>query len=516
MKVSQRTYVSKAPMAVGMRVRRWMSTRYHEPGYYRMLHPFSDVDVAAFGKGIDNVISGMKERVYYIDADGTLPPPCVRQQDAVKGIIERVVSAVGPCNRVTGDEFIRSRTGSKRKMYEQARRDLMLKPATLGQLATLSFFTKTESTVWRKAQVPRIVSPRSFGFNYLLGKYMRPVEHPIFEALRSLFLGEPVVAKGMTQLQKGQEIARKLRPGWVAVGLDASRFDQTIKRTLLEIEHSVYNGIFCDQQLRQLLRCQLNNKGRAICRDGIVTADIGPMRCSGDQNTSLGNCIISCVLACLFYEEHGIKGDVFNDGDDLIMFMPEESLHLLGGLTDWYARWGLRMKVEEPARVPEQVEFCQSRPVWTPDGYLLVRNPGKALNTDYACGPRLDDPNSWLTHLRSVGLCGMAMAAGVPIYQEFYQWGVRNGKTGKFTDELRGLLYQARIEWGSGRRSAISDIHWRTRDSFWMAFGISPPAQIAMEAWFHQATVGRLDVLRHNKVLFDIQQHTSAYNLLAI
>jgi len=503
-------------MAVGMRARRWMSTRYSQPGYYRMLHPFSDVDVAAFSKGIDNVISGMKERVYYTDAHGTLPPPCVRHLDEVSDIIDRLVSLIGPCSRITGDEFIRSRVGSKRKMYEKARSDLLLRPSTLGQLAMLGFFTKTESTVWRKAQVPRIVSPRSFGYNYLLGKYIRPIEHKIFDALAQLFTGETVVAKGLTQLEKGELIAKKLRPGWVAVGLDASRFDQTIKETLLSVEHAVYNRVHNSKLLKQLLRMQMHNKGRAVCRDGVVFANIGAMRCSGDQNTSLGNCLISCVLAFLYMREHGIKGDILNDGDDLIMFLPESSLHLLGDLTGWYANWGLRMKVEEPAYMPEQVEFCQSRPVWTPEGYLLVRNPSKALNTDYACGPRLENPNEWIKHIRSVGLCGMAMAAGVPIYQEFYGWGIRNGKTGKFTEELRGLHYQARLEWGAGHRSVAREIHWRTRDSFWMAFGISPPAQEAIEGWFHQAELGRLDVLRHNTKLFDLSHTLSGYNILEI
>jgi len=492
--VPQRLYISNAPDAAGLRVKRWVSRRYREPSYYRLLHPFSTTDVAAFSKGIDNVVSGMKERVYFVDDKGTTVPPCVRHESDCNHIIERLVGLVGTCNRVTGDAFIASRTGSKRAMYQKARKDLLLKPVSLSELAKLAFFTKTESTVWTKAQVPRIVSPRSFGFNYLLGKYMRAVEHPIFDAMSHLFKGCPVIAKGMTQLEKGELIAKKLRPGWVAVGLDASRFDQTIKETLLKLEHAVYNGVFQDRFLAQLLKCQLHNKGRAMCVDGMAYANIGPMRCSGDQNTSLGNCIISCVLAKLYYEEHGIDGDVLNDGDDLIMFIPKTSLPLLDNLTAWYARWGLRMKVEEPASVPEEVEFCQSKPVWTPGGYLLVRNPAKALNTDYAGGPKLDRMGDYEVHLRSVGLCGLAMAAGIPLFQSFYEWGVRNGKTGKMTDEVRGLGYQARIEWGAGRLSRSQAIHWRTRDSFWVAFGVSPPAQMAIENWFSTASFGRLIV----------------------
>jgi len=498
----QRVFLSKAPHPGGLQCRFYTNRKLEDPAYYRAGHVAASIGVAAFGKGIDNVVGGMKERVFYVDSSGTPPPPCSRDVEACSHIVDRLVGIVGHCSRVSGDEFIRTRSGSKRLMYQKARDNLMKRPTTLGELAKLQFFTKTESTLWVKEQVPRIVSPRSFGFNYLLGKYLRPVEHKVFDALGELFLGLPVVAKGMTQLRKGSLIADKLRPGWVAVGLDASRFDQTIRKELLSLEHSVYEKIYTgDHLLRSLLRQQLNNKGTAWCRDGVVHASIGAMRCSGDQNTSLGNCILSCLLARLYFDEHHIDGDVLNDGDDLIMFLPETHLHQLSDLGEWYGHWGLRMKVEEPAYVPEQVEFCQSRPVWTPDGYLLVRNVHKALNTDYAGGPRVQRMEDYLVHLRSVGVCGLALAAGVPIYQSFYGMGVRCGRTGKFTSELAGIHYQARIEWGAGRSATARPIHWRTRDSFWMAFGVSPSVQESLENWYDNASFSRQDVSEERYIL---------------
>jgi hypothetical protein len=331
------------------------------------------------------------------------------------------------------------------------------------------------------------VSPRSFEFNYLLGKYMRPIEHAVFEALGSLF-GGTVVAKGLTQQEKGELIHRKLQ-NRVCVGLDASRFDQTIRHTLLAAEHSLYNKLYQhDRLLRSLLKCQLSNKGTAWCRDGSLCADIGPMRCSGDQNTSLGNCIISCLLAKLYLDEHQIDGDILNDGDDLLMFIPEQSLPLLTDLGAWYARWGLRMKIEEPAREPEQVEFCQSRPVWTPNGYVLVRNVKKAFNTDYSGASKLVREHDYLVHLRNVGICGLSMAAGIPLYQAFYCAGIRHGKTGKFDkSELGGLFYQAKLQWKSGHLSRAVSIDSKTRISFEKAFGVTADAQLDIEAWFEAA-----------------------------
>jgi hypothetical protein len=388
-------------------------------------------------------------------------------------------------------------------MYERARSDLLDNPRSLRDLAQLAFFTKWESTVHaEKVQVPRIVSPRDFGFNYLLGRYMRPIEHKVFVGLSSLFGSSCVVAKGLTLEEKGQLIADKME-GRVAVGLDASRFDQTIGRTLLTAEHSLYNSLFPgDNLLPSLLRCQLENRGRSICRDGMVHADIGAMRCSGDQNTSLGNCVISCLLAKLYLDENGIAGaDILNDGDDLILFVPAISLPKLSNLSQWYSAWGLRMKIEQPAFSPEEVEFCQARPVWTERGYVLVRNPSKALNTDYAGGDKVARWVDYLVHLRSVGLCGLALAAGIPIYQSFYNFGIRNGKTGKHAEQLGGIGYQAKLQWRAGRLSRSVPIDTASRESFSRAFGISAADQLAIEEWFDAATLGCQDDIERDIVV---------------
>jgi len=235
--------------------------------------------------------------------------------------------------------------------------------------------------------------------------------------------------------------------------------------------------------LAALLKCQLTNFGTARCRDGSVSANIGPMRCSGDQNTSLGNCIVSVLLAKLYAEEHGLSDfDVLCDGDDLIMFVPQKSISRLDDLSDWYLRWGLRMKIEAPAAVPEEVEFCQSKPVWVEGGYVLVRNPRKVLNTAFAGGCHLHDTNKYLQHMRNVGLCGLSTAAGVPILQEYFSWAVSKGRTGKFDyRDLAGYGHQYRIQVAAGHAAVRRGVHPDTRASFAVAFGIPAHEQLDIE-----------------------------------
>lgn len=470
-------------------VRYTTTSRSSSTLFHRVEHGLGTADVAPFSKSVVNVVSGLCERVYYIDSKGTTRPECLRRAEDLLPDVHELVRNIGATSRATGDEFISTRTGSKRKMYEQARADLGNKPTTLSRLARLSFFTKFENTWWVKPQVPRIISPRSFGYNYLLGKYIRPLEHKAFQGLQRLGYETPVIAKGLTQEQKAQYIVDKLRPGWCCVGLDASRFDQSVGRELLCAEHAVYNGVFRSRQLAALLRCQLANGGVARCHDGSVKAHIGAMRCSGDQNTSLGNCIISVLLARLYCRENGLaQHDIFCDGDDLLLFLPTGSLPKLDDLTAWYLRWGMRMKVEQPAYVPERVEFCQSRPVRLPSGWVLVRNPSKVLNTDFAHGPRVVTRQQFEVHLRAVGLCGMSMAGGVPILQPLYQKAISLGKTGKWDKaELAGLGYQARLQWRAGATGTAQPIVEETRESFRLAFGIEPAEQELLEGWISSA-----------------------------
>lgn len=461
-----------------------------DTSFHVVHHGLNSLEVAPFGKSIENVVSGLCERVYYIDAQGTEKPRCVRGCEELMPAVDRLVALIGPCSRVTGGEFLATRTGSKRKIYAQARDNLARGNHTISQLARLQFFTKFESTLWKKPQVPRIISPRTYEYGYLLGRYMRPVEHRVFEGLRALVGAEEhVIAKGLTQEEKGGLIARKLRPGWACVGLDASRFDQSVSAELLKMEHAVYNGVFRDKLLAALLAAQLHNRGVARCRDGCVRADIGPMRCSGDQNTSLGNCLISVVLARQYCAENGIHTyDLLCDGDDLLIFLPRTALPNLRPLSDWYLKWGFRMKVEQPAFVPEQVEFCQSKPVCVDGEWVLVRNPLKVLNTDFSHGPRVVTHEQFLVHLRAVGVCGMSMAGGIPVLQALYTKAIALGKTGKWDDEsLGGIGYQGKIQRRAGHVGWWRPVSESTRHSFSLAFDILPAQQEMLEEQIAQS-----------------------------
>ena len=82
------------------------------------------------------------------------------------------------------------------------------------------------------------------------------------------------------------------------------------------------------------------------------------------------------------------------------------------------------------------------------------------------------------------------MAAGIPILQEWYSFGVRNGTTGKVRREEHnnGLFYQATIQRRGGALCRVESIHPETRCSFAAAFGIDVPTQLVLEEYIAGAS----------------------------
>jgi hypothetical protein len=94
---------------------------------------------------------------------------------------------------------------------------------------------------------------------------------------------------------------------------DYSRFDQTILPELMEIEHEVYLHYYDTPEMRDLLKMQLHTQGVHV--QGPAYRRIGG-RCSGDANTSIGNCIINLFVAFCAHKIANQPLIGFVEGDD--------------------------------------------------------------------------------------------------------------------------------------------------------------------------------------------------------
>jgi len=332
---------------------------------------------------------------------------------------------------------------------------------------------------------PRVISPRDKRYNVEVGKFLKPLEPLLYKAVADHF-GEVTILKGLN----AEERAFHLRKKWdkfhdcCVVSLDASRFDQHVSRSALEWEHSIYLRHYKgNKELQKLLSWQLVNHCFGYCRDGRLKYKVEGTRMSGDMNTALGNCLLMTAMVDSYVLSRGIgKYSIADDGDDCLVFLERSDLPgFLGGVDDYFRDMGFVMKIDCVARNFEQIEFCQTQPVFDGAIYRMVRNPRLSMAKDCLSIKPLDSKSIFMKWLGACGQGGMHLTGGLPIMQNFYNCMVKGsgGKilTGDLTLETGFYYLGLRMSQAFRKPTDIS------RYSFWLAFGIIPDLQIEIERW---------------------------------
>lgn len=413
-----------------------------------------------------------------------------------RSAILKCFSSTTPVDRQTFVEYYK---GRRKTLYQRAA-DSLLSSSISPRDATIKAFVKAEfiNSDDKPDPDPRVISPRDPRYNVEVGRYLRPVEHKIYDAIAKLF-GEPTVLKGYNAQQIGKIFADK----WaryrdpVAVGLDASRFDQHVSVEALKWEHSVYNGIFNSKELRRLLKWQLYNSVVGHCRDGRLKYRTEGCRMSGDMNTALGNCLIMCALVHCYLQTRGIRGSLANNGDDCSVIMERKDLlKFQTGLAEWFLEMGFNMKVEAPVYNIEGIEFCQTHPVFVAGTYIMVRNFPKSISKDCLSLKELSSAKVCQSWIDAVGQGGLSLTGGIPVYQDFYSSYIRIAsqipvpKT-RQSSKRRHRIADAEITGGLAWLSKGMSRHYQpispeTRHSFYLAFGVTPDTQLELEGFYRK------------------------------
>jgi hypothetical protein len=201
------------------------------------------------------------------------------------------------------------------------------------------------------------------------------------------------------------------------------------------------------------------------------------------MNTAMGNCLLMSGMVYAYVKSIGVKSRLANNGDDCVVIMERRDVRrFCSGVREWFLAMGYTMKVENPVDEFEQIEFCQTRPIWTPDGWLMCRDPRVCLSKDLTSVLPMENGNMRYGWATAIGECGMSLCGGVPIMQQFYQSLLTAGGG-------RRLGAHPALESGFARLATnmhrkLSPVHWQTRYSFWRAFGVTPHEQEAVEEWF--------------------------------
>lgn len=431
-----------------------------------------------------NLVRGVVERVLFTaNSLGELEKP----RQALKHVFRRLefeklalIRCTLPTRVVSLEEFPSLYNDSRRRtIYERAVTSLFSKAITKSD-SFVSTFVKAEKINFsaKPDPAPRVIQPRTARYNACLGCYLKPLEKVLLAShIRSH--GYRVVAKGLN----ATGVAELLWDNWqcykqpVAIGLDASRFDQHVGVEALKFEHSVYNSIFGhDPFLKKLLNWQLVNKGYGYSEGMKVKYTVEGCRMSGDMNTSMGNCIIMSSIVLGYLREHGIDARLTNNGDDCVVIMELAHLHQLDGIDAWFTEFGFKLTREQAVTVFERIEFCQTQPVHCSDGWRMVRNPYTASSKDTVSLLSWDTEYDFDSWRGAISSCGLSLTTGVPFWEAYYrQLGGKTTETASAAICNSGLGYLAR------GMDSCATITPETRFSFWKAFNMLPDAQIELE-----------------------------------
>lgn len=471
-----------------------------ERHYVRVAGVAPDVDVVPFTDSLECLRRAVTERVFLVkDGEGNfVEPPRPKSHFfgyKLAGVLEQLESRLPSTAPVSHDRFVSAYEGRKRLRYQRAVEEIRMgysRPAEEAKLSVFVKFEKTDRT--NKADpVPRVISPRDPKYNVRLGRYLKFLEKPLFKAIDEMF-GHPTILKGYNAV----ESACILKEKWdsfqhpVGLGLDASRFDQHVSLDALRWEHGVYLKCFKTlkhkRRLSALLKRQEINRCYGETPDGELRYTVVGTRMSGDMNTSMGNCLIMCCMIKAFCDELGIRASLANNGDDCVMFMEQEDLpRVRERLDGWFKAMGFTMVAEPPAYEMEEIEFCQTRPVFDGIGWIMCRNPHTALVKDSVMLKNWDSDKLFLGWMDAVGTGGLALAGCLPVFQDFYAMYVRSGERRKVPNDLIPWSFRVLKE---GVNRVYGDVHPAARASFYFAFDVTPDEQLVLEQEYRNKRIG--------------------------
>jgi hypothetical protein len=469
-----------------------------------------DIEIVPFNNDLNTLLRGVCERVFFVKGDGGFVRPprpqegvFSRRLQATRDALVPLLPSTAPC---THQQFVDSYQGRKRRLYQGALDRLRAGRSRLEEESALNIFVKFEKTdrTTKADPVPRVISPRDPRFNIRVGRYLKPLEKRIFTSIKRLF-GDTTVLKGYNAV----ESARIMKTKWddfrnpVAVGLDASRFDQHVSLDALRWEHSIYGECFRGKhrdRLKRLLSYQEVNHCTGYVEDGTVKYSIEGTRMSGDMNTSLGNCLLMCSMIHAYSLFTGVRLRLANNGDDCVVFMEKHDLNkFMAPLSQWFLEMGFNMAVEEPVYDFDAIEFCQTKPVFDGADYIMCRNPHTAIIKDSVMLKNWDTSSVYRGWLDAVGTGGLALAGQLPVFQELYSAYIRSGKRRPIPQELLPWSFRQLSE---GVNRKYGSVHPACRSSFYTAFGITPDEQECLERYYSGIRIGDVPVPYAPRVVF--------------
>lgn len=442
---------------------------------------------------LHNALVAVERRVFTVGkgAEVILPPqPKKNVFSKLQYFRDAIVKFMGVPKVYTPEQLAATYHSSKRTLYNTAVLSLKHKPVERKD-ANVMAFLKMEKHWMCKKIAPRLICPRSKRYNVELGRRLKFAEKDFMRAIDRVF-DSPTVLSGYDNFKVGRIIARKWdkfkRP--VAIGVDASRFDQHVSLPALRWEHSIYNGCFRDPELAKVLDWQCTNKVKLFVEDKMLKFTVKGHRMSGDINTSMGNKLIMCGMMHNYFRELGVKAELCNNGDDCVIICEQKDENKFANMTSWFWNYGFNMAVEKPVYKLSQLEFCQSRPVKICGSYRMVRRPD-SISKDAHSLISMMSREDIKTFMSATAQCGMVLNSGVPILDAFHQCLFRGSGYKKVSQEAIERIISFGNQDRLGTRTVRVDqpVTMENRMEYWEAFGVDPVTQVLVERYLNDLRV---------------------------
>jgi hypothetical protein len=367
----------------------------------------------------------------------------------------------------TVKQVLQSKKPSKRKTYTQALNSLHRRPLDFADCVIKMFVKNERMTIKDPLKPPRAIQARSPRYNLIFQKYTLAFS----EHHKKQQLFKRNFTSGMDQY----EIAQWLLHHWneyahpVADMLDHAFFDSKQHEIILFFQNLYVFLCFGETEYWQLYAARLNN--RCVSRNNIHYK-VHATRLSGDGDTSSGNTTVNDMMLSYVYRK--VQHSRALNGDDSVIIREYADTNYVDRKT--LEQYGFATKFNTTDEF-EAIEYCQCHPVYTINGWLMVRDPMRVMSRATVCINRsIRDVNTFKRWCRGVGECEYTCNAGVPILQSFAKFMMRATHDNPIYDDD---FVNRRIE--GTRDHTITD---RCRASFEKAFHISVSRQHELESYF--------------------------------
>lgn len=485
-------------------VRVWAPRRYQTRKLSQYLNSvLGPNEYKSFGNTVGNARAAVKSRVTL-----KTPDPDPQAIGRLLKSAERLGRKLGGrlCQPWSDEEvlsWILSLPKKKKVRYLEAFESLKERPFC-PEDSKVRCFVKSELTKPQpgKFYKPRMIQYRSARFLVHVARYLKPIEHLIY-SVNNVFTRKsgPECAKSMDNSKRGKVLeqqAKNLRLAYF-LSLDCSAFDAHVNTGLLEVEQAFYKRVASAAGWGKVhvgtfvraMKMQLVNRVSGVFPDGKISYTVKGNRMSGDLNTACGNCLLFMLM--ISDAMNALVGKdawtMLDDGDDCVVMMEGElyTPSFARRLVDRFRSYGMVLKIESCSQASdiENIEFCQSKPVKTSRGYVMVRNWEKVLSTVTAGVRWHGDFDDFRSFCAAVGVGDGIACRGVPVLQSWFSWVRRVAAEASANREVLSDTYRFwRVD--LTERFEPEMISEETRMSFLLAFGLDTSEQNQWEELFDQ------------------------------